>query len=343
MIVFFVHEMNQRPALRLLRTAKGQIPAIRLVTYQQAFRHLKFPVGTLIFSDFEFLNGFEMMAAAEMANAALAVNPDTRILNHPAQACERFALLRKLWNAQLNPVEVTRLEDGSRPSRYPLFLRLEDGCWGPESGILRNAEEFEQALADLRKAGRPLKRRIAVSFEAEQDADGYYRKYGSFRIGDAIIPQHILRNKGWSVKSGQGTTAPSFVAEELAFVRDNPHADFLRYVTDLGGLQFGRVDYGLVAGQPVVFEINPNPTFPRFRGGSADRQARRDIILPQLKSAFAAIDSGDTTSGWVSFTPHPHARRQMQAQRWGMFQQGLWRLRLYLRERNRPANTTRKQ
>jgi hypothetical protein len=172
MIIYFVHELNQRPALRLVRTARAQLPPIRIVTYQSAFRALSFPAGTLIFSDFEFLNAFELMAAAEMAEAALRENPSTRILNHPARACERYVLLQRLNAAGLNPTEVTRLECGARPGRYPVFVRLEDGCWGAETPLLQNEEDLERVLESSGRDGRPMKGRIAVSFEADPDADG---------------------------------------------------------------------------------------------------------------------------------------------------------------------------
>ncbi len=331
MIIYFVHELNQRPARRLVTTARRELPQIRIVTYQSAFRALSFPAGTLMFSDFEFLNGFELMAAAEMAEAALAANASTQILNHPARACERFVLLRRLHAAGVNPTEVTRLDAGERPTRYPVFVRLEDGCWGAETPILQDGEELERALAAFRTGARPMKRRIAVSFEGESDPDGYHRKYGAFRIGAAIVPQHILRSSGWSVKSGRNEYDPRFLSEELAFVRDNPHQDHLLRVADLGDLQFGRIDYGFAGGRPVVYEINTNPTFPRFHGGNPDREERRGIILERLRAAFQAIDSHETTRARIRFTPHVHAQRYIQLHRWGPLRRGLWRLKLLLK------------
>ncbi len=331
MIIYFVHELNQNPALKLVTTARGQLPKIQIVTYQSAFRALSFPAGTLIFSDFEFLNGFELMAAAEMAETALRKDPTTRILNHPARACERYVLLRRLHAEGLNPTEVTRLETGERPTRYPVFLRMEDGCWGAETPLLHDAEELERILVTFRTSARPLKRRVTVSFEGEPDADGYHRKYGAFRVGDAIIPQHILRSSGWSVKSGRNEYDPEFLSEELTFVHKNPHQDHLMHVSDLGDLQFGRIDYGFAGGRPVIYEINPNPTFPRFRGGNPDREERRGIILDRLRAAFQAIDSEEMTRVRIRFTPHVHTQKYIQLHRWGRIRRGLWRLKLRLR------------
>jgi hypothetical protein len=329
MIVYFVHELNRNPARKLLAQSGGALPNLRLVTYQQAFRQLSFPAGTLIFSDFEFLDGFGMAAAAAIADAALKARPQTRILNHPCHAAERFELLRRLHRAGMNPVEVTRLDSGDMPTRYPLFLRHEDGCHGAETGLIQTEAEFVAALA----AGRPRKRRIAVSFEAAPDADGLFRKYGAFRIGDAIIPQHILRSGDWVVKSTTGETSAAFAAEELAFVRDNPHRKALLRATDLGGLQFGRIDYGLRDGQPVIFEVNPNPTFPNFRKTGGERGARRGVILAQVVAAMAQIDDPDAGRARLRFVPPPETDRYIQMARWNGLSRRLWEVRAMLARR----------
>lgn len=330
MITFIVHTLNRNPALRLIQMGRGLLPEMRLETYQQAFRRLSVPPGTLVFSDFEFLDGFGLTLAARMADAALRQDPQTRVLNHPARAMERFALLRRLRQLGLNRTEVTRLEGGDRPTRYPVFLRLEDGCDGPEGGLIADAEALEQVL---QTAGRPLKRRIAVSYEGEPDAAGLYRKYGAFRIGDAIVPQHILRGRGWMVKAAASQVDAAFAAEELAFVRDNPDRDALLRVCDAGHLQFGRVDYDRRADGLVVYEINPNPTFPDLRESGDQRAARRGLIAGMLRDAFVGIDTPVTGRARIAFTPEPNLRRYVQMDRWGAAARLWTRLRLAIRDR----------
>ena len=168
--------------------------------------------------------------------------------------------------------------------------------------MLYNKNEFAQAVVALSESGKTLKRRIAVSFEAEADDDGYFRKYGAFIVGDRIIPQHILRKKDWIVKSRFSQIDEAFVKEEHAYVRDNPHAEQLLNMAHVGNIEFGRIDYTLRQGQPVVFEINLNPTFPRFRGGSAQRQHRRDLIVNRLCDAMKNIRSPDNVKGLIDFS-----------------------------------------
>jgi hypothetical protein len=336
MINILVHELNQHTVDRLLRTAGDQLRDIRKVTYQQAFRRLSVPAGTLIFTDFDYLSGIEMDIVAAMATAATAANPETKILNHPCYACERYALLKRLHARGLNQVEVTRLEDTDRPSRYPVFIRLEDGAWGPDTDLIENEEGFLQALSDLAANGQTSKRRVAVSFEGTQDKDGYFRKYGAFRIGDAIIPQHILRGQDWIVKSRFKTYDEAFLREEFEYVRDNPHRDQLLRICDVGGLQFGRIDYGFSDGVLVVFEINPNPEFPRFIGGNPKRQERRSIILNGLRDAFETVNAPAGNRGSVGFLPPPGRRKFMQVGRWNRAWQLLWKLRLAWKSKSLP-------
>lgn len=337
MITFFVHELNRNPARKLLASAGRQLPFLRVMTYQQAFRRLSFPAGTLIFSDFEFLDGFGMTAAAAIAEAAQRADPQVRILNHPCTAAERVPLLRRLHRAGLNPIEVTRLDSDDPPRRFPVFLRLEDGCLGAETGLIHSEAEFAAALEAMRAAGRPLKRRIAVSFEAEPDSEGLFRKYGAFRIGDDIIAQHILRHPGWVVKSAISHSSRAFAEEELAFVRDMPHRAALLRATDVAGLQFGRIDYGLRDGQPVIFEVNPNPTFPNFRHKAGARSERRTIILERLVAAMRAIDTPQTGRARIRFVPPPETGRYLQVGRWNGLHRRIWDLRAYLARRGAAA------
>ncbi len=290
MIRVLTHRSNTAPLRRLLATAPEFARRLRPLDYHRLFARRWLAADAVVFTDFDLLNGFEVDAAAGFAEAACRADPPLAVLNHPARVAERFQLLRRLRRAGLNPVEVVRLDSGERPSRYPVFLRCEDGYFGPETDLLADAAAFDAAVAALTRAGRSLKRRIAVSFEAERDRDGYFRKYGAFVVGDRIVPQHILRGPGWTVKSGAAPADAAFNREERAYVFDNPHEALLRPIFAAAGIDFGRIDYTLRDGRPVVFEINTNPTFPRFTGGDPARQERRDVIRRRLGEAFAAID-----------------------------------------------------
>lgn len=290
MIRVLTHRSNRGPLRRLLATAPELASRLRPLHYHRLFARRWIAADAIVFTDFDLLNAFEVDAAASLAEAARRAPPPIPVLNHPARAMERFQLLRRLQREGLNPVEVVRLDSGERPSRYPVFLRREDGYFGPETGLLEDAAAFDDAVAATTRAGRSLKRRIAVSFEAGRDRDGYFRKYGAFVVGDRIVPQHILRGADWNVKSRAAPSDPAFAREERDYVFDNPHEELLRPIFAAAAIEFGRIDYTMRDGRPVVFEINTNPTFPRFTGGDAARQERRDVIRRRLNDAFAAID-----------------------------------------------------
>lgn len=287
--LFYSHR-NPYPITRLRRTAPWARRLLRPLTYRQLFARAEVPAGTCIFTDFDFLNSFELDAAGRAARAALAAG--ARVLNRPWAAAERIDLLTRLHTAGLNPVEVWRIDCGERPTRWPVFLRAADGASGADTELLPTLTAFDTALAALCRQGHGLRRRIAVSFEATPDADGFYRKYGAFVIGDHIIPQHILRGRHWMVKSRDSQPDDAFAEEERAYVEDNPHAATLLEVARIGAIDFARVDYGLRDGRIVVYEMNTHPTFPRFTGGSALREARRGLIAERLQDALGAVAGG---------------------------------------------------
>jgi hypothetical protein len=74
-------------------------------------------------------------------------------------------------------------------------------------------------------------------------------------------------------------------------VEDNPHEAWLRRVCELGGVEYGRVDYGMLDGRLQLWEINTNPTI----GADLAHEAPTTEILP-------AADRG----------PDADARRLMQ-------------------------------
>ncbi|SIO07061.1 hypothetical protein [Vannielia litorea] len=330
MIVVLVSDMNRWPMTRLLRTARGRLPPISLVDYQTAFRRLSVPAGSLVFTDFDLLSSFEMDAAGRLATAA--ARQGLRVLNHPVRVMERHELLASLHAQGLNPVQVTRLEAGGRPTRFPLFIRQEDGCLRPDTGLIENDVALDAALAGLRRAGKTMKRRIAVSFENLRDEEGFFRKYGAFCIGGRIVPQHILRDRDWIVKSHRAPDSARFAEEELDWVRSNPHAAELARIFAHAGIDFGRIDYAVVEGRIVTFEINVNPTFPRFRGGNPAREARRGPILAALAEAFAEVDTADAR-GRLRFQPDPDGARYIKRKRWNRIERQMWKLRMALRDR----------
>lgn len=326
MITFLVSDLNMNPLKKLIRRSGKQLPRMQLTTYDTAFRRLWVPRGTLVFCDFDLLTEFELDAACAIAAAAERAGPEVRILNHPLRATERAAMHRRLHSAGLNPVVVTRVED-EMPRRYPVFIRLQAGCEAPDTGLIANEAEYRAALEALAEAGRPLRGRIAVSYETAPDAEGNFRKYGAFRIGETIVPQHILRASDWYVKRSNTAFTDAFAQEELDFVRENPHREALMTLFDAAGYEFGRADYTIRDGKVVLFEINSNPSFPDLRRGLKRQSERHEVIHQKVHEAFGLID-GPAKSGRVKFKLNVAIGHNVSRRRWWSITRQIWKLRL---------------
>lgn len=272
---------------------------VTLLSYEQLFAARKLPVSHIIFADLDRLKAPQLGHAAKIANVMRSDAPGAKVLNHPARFRQRFGLLDTLWHAGLNPFRAYRLDQRLPDSiRFPVFLRAEDGAAGPISDLIYNRAALEQLIASLPSLGIPLRGHMLVEYCNVKDSDGHFRKYSAFRVEDKILSHHIQWSGGWIVKRDFMNLTPDLIDEELGYVMKNPHEDALMQIFDVAGADFGRIDYGLVNGRIVTFEINSNPTLPR-RTARNQRLERHKVILPRLISAFMAIACTPAGSGFV--------------------------------------------
>lgn len=302
MIYYVTTEMHSYTVTRMLKANPSMNETLRCLSYEQLFSQRAGPVGHYIFTDHDRLTRYELDCVSRFCARLREEVPTAKQLNDPARVKTRLELLDALQRADINSFHVIRTELGQRPPKYPVFIRCEDGFYGPETDLINSDEEYDQALNDLVSSGRTLRGRIAVGYAAEADEDGFYRKYGAFRIGGDILPHHIHIGQHWVVKR----TVPELewtvandrrdglsdraVQQELEFVRDNPHRDILRRVFEIAKIDFGRVDYGIVNGRIEIYEINTNPTMPEFLR-SDKRNSVREITKPQILDGFRDLDT----------------------------------------------------
>jgi hypothetical protein len=118
----------------------------------------------------------------------------------------------------------------------------------------------------------------------------------------------------WVVKPGM---APPPNAEQLRvearYIETNPHREWLESVFDLAGVDYGRIDYSMAGGRPVVWEINTNPWY----GFSDDvrppeRRPVWQIAGKQLEAAWRDLDVMAAGDGQrtcrISVPPEPLSR-----------------------------------
>ena len=312
MIYYVSREDYTQPVKGLIAGLKRhKQPLVKSISYEKLFYEGSGPSGHYVFTDFDRLSSYELESAFHIAVALRRHSPDAHIFNYPNKVLERYPLLKRLASEDLNQFTVSRYDAGERPQRYPVFIRLEDDCQGPDSPIIHNDAEFDEALVRLMELGKTAKRRIIVEFCAELDKDGFYRKYGAFNIGGKIIPQHILRSQGWNVKRSGLQSDATFAAEELAYARDNPHAKQLEKIFEIAGIDFGRIDYGLVNGRVQTYEINSNATFPDFTDSHDDnRDELRKLVRQSVVDTIQEMNTPIKNEGRFRFElPKPVLER----------------------------------
>jgi hypothetical protein len=303
MIHYICRNGQQDTVVPFLCAAGGALRnTLRITPYEDIFSRGSLAAGHLIFTDMDRLSGHELEAAHMIARSMRDAVPGIRVLNEPARSRQRYSLLTTLWKEGVNPFRAARLDDTIPALRYPVFIRREDGAFGPETDLLYSEEELQDAIANLPARGLPLRGRIAVEYCAEKNADGYYRKYGAFRVADRILPQHIQFSRHWMVKQDTNVITPAFVAEEEQYIRQNPHEAELRTIFDRAHVEFGRIDYAFAGGRLIVYEINSNPAFPHgnHRNG---REHLRQEAGRRLVEALQEADAPLTTTGTVRCFP----------------------------------------
>ena len=217
--------------------------------------------GTYVFSDLDRLSAGERERLGVVCDGLKG-----HVLNDPRRSLLRYELLRSLHEAGVNAFNAYR--PGETPVRFPVFLR-------PESGFLKVAPQLHDTLTHVPDG------QMAVEFCDTADDAGVYRKYGAYVVGDRIVPRHVFFSRDWLVK-GADLRDPGYLAEELDYVRENPHAAPLLEICRMAHIQWGRVDYSLLDGRIQVWEINTNPLFvlPGIEDGRGEvhRVAARGVV-----------------------------------------------------------------
>ena len=231
--------------------------ALRIVPYRALPFIRSFGPGTFILTDFDRLQPRAKERVTELANSL--VDSGCRVLNHPARSLGRFALLRLLFEEGINGFNVYRPEEQDAVQRFPVFVRHECVHGKAETGLLHSADELAASLRRLRR-GALAKELMIVEFGNRPEADGRYRKYASFRVGNTIYCQHCYASTDWWVKFTSSDLGEERKRELAAYVASNPHSDQLMAIFRTAGIEYGRADYCVVDGRVQIFEINTNPT-----------------------------------------------------------------------------------
>jgi len=282
-------------------------PTIRMTHYERMFRAWRVPRATYLFGDLERLAPWELRLASELYRSMTVAG--LRCLNNPARAMARVELLTALYNAGINPFSVLRADAAPRPKRFPVFIRSESDHAKPEAELYQSQEQLDLALQTIRKSGMPLRDLLVVEQWAERYSDTLWAKWGTWRIGERMIVEHMAVDNTWLVKAGDhDKVTDAIAATEHDAVSSNRFAAELRYAFDIAGIEFGRGDHAMVGGRTVIYEINTNPFLGPF---VPDRRVirRQTQILARTVIAKALAEIDTSERGRVSLAGIPMRRR----------------------------------
>ena len=263
-----------------------------VVTYDQILRRRSPHKATHIFTDLDRLSDWELHEAALTFRDLQSCG--MRALNDPARFLGRSGMLRSLHRAGINQFDVYRVDSLERPKRWPVFLRLEGNHAAPVSGLLQGEEELESALEAAVAQGAPKSALLVIEYAAEPVRPGVFRKLSVFRVGDRFLGYTCVHEDSWIVKYGKaGIASDDMYEEEHALVRDNPFAEAVKPAFDLAGLDYGRVDFGLVDGKPQIYEINNNPfvDLSQKLGAASRRNQSSALFRENYLEAMSDIDT----------------------------------------------------
>jgi len=158
--------------------------------------------------------------------------------------------------------------------------------------------ELARALLALRVRGFRAADLLVVELCDLSDPDGMYRTASAFRVGQHIVPAHLLSGRHWMLKWDESDHDERAMREHLDYVLGNPHETWLRRIFDLAGIDYGRIDYGVRGETLQVWEINTNPTLAPSRGPALAPkletmlQHARTVHHSALQMAFRSLDPG---------------------------------------------------
>ncbi len=290
----FDHAYTFRSLPRFL--SRSGVGSIRL-SYELLFRLPCLPRGTYLFTDFDRLSPTELEITARVQERLRGAG--LKVLNDPRRFLPRDALLKRLYREGVNRFTCHHPVFDECPDRFPVFLRTISGHRGVLSDLLQDPAAAKAALEAALDAGYPLRDLLFVEYAAEWDPEtGGFHKHSAFKVGDRIIRANTVNEGSWMAKHGEpGMATPAQYRAERIEMDAFPHEEFVRRVFAAAGLDFGRIDFGIVDGRPQAYEVNSNP-YMRYKVQHENADRCETIKMLQARLAGAIADLAEPTSRW---------------------------------------------
>jgi hypothetical protein len=233
---------------------------VEVLTFEEVFEQGSFPLGGYIFTSLDKLTPTERELTLAVHRTLAAVSPSTPRLNHPDNWIPRGRLLQAVHRAGLNSFRAVYAVDLEGNIRYPAFVRSDARHTGSLSPLVENERALRSALFRARLLGYRAEDLLTVEYCHTATSRGVFSKYSAMIVGDEVVPRSLTRSPHWVTKLHGRITDQAAADAELEYVETNPHEEWVRQVCSMGGVEYGRVDYGVLDGRPQMWEINTNPT-----------------------------------------------------------------------------------
>lgn len=307
MQIYYLFTKKNRNPIDQYLALWGEIHArvILPVTYESFVTKKSFPYGLYIFSDIELLNEPARAQAIAIHQKLSNDQAKYQTLNDPRVTLSRYPLLRTLYDKGFNSFNVFKTDEDYSKARFPVFLRRTNDHRGPQTGLLRSPQDLRAALEQIKATGENLKEWLVTEYCDVSDANGIFRKYSSFIIGQHIIPRHLFFGTDWIQKHSKNIGKKEYHDEELKFINNNEYQDQLKKIFETAHIQYGRIDFGVINGRVQTWEINTNPMI--ITHSHVKEESRMDIhrlFFQRFSSAFQSmIDNPSTVPSGLEYWP----------------------------------------
>jgi len=240
-------------------------------------------------------------------------------LNHPSRSLRRFELIHALHAEGMIPYSAYGAWEDYSEVRLPAFVRLKEADGGvPE--LRHSLRDLEKDIATHLVRGWTLDDLIVCEF-TDTAVDDVYTKYSVYRIGESYIPVTMDRGTDWVLRRPSSDVTMELIKAAKIYQSTNPHDAQVRRIFEISNIEFGRVDYSMLDGNVICWEINTLPTLRRPPGVSAlpaelqeARKPARELSRARFREAFKLVLEGAEAALATSEAPHEQAPKDVLTQ-----------------------------
>jgi len=295
---------------------------VQSISYDQILDRGILPPGSYIFAALDQITPTEAKLIARAWDLLSKELPGASLMNDPRRVLLRYPLLKAAHAAGDCNFRVHRASRVPANLRLPAFVRCERDHTGNLTPLLHSRAQISIWTARLLAGGYRLRDLIVCEFE-DTSEDGVFRKYSAQCIHGQIIPRSLVVNRDWLTKDDGRILNAQTTREDFEFSEQNPHESWLKAIFARAGIAYGRADYAVVDGKPLLWEINTNPTVGpgqhddplQPRPGRHVLRPAREIFRKRFLNALVAADYQGDRTGSIDLGVTGRERRALSRER----------------------------